>query len=480
MGNTSAKFWKQPVFFLVVIGILFAFAVHFLEIKTTHLSANLHETADDASYLRPAENLASTGIWKDNSVGPSSYVQRPPIVGIVHFIGLSVFQTKSAWFIFFVALLLHGVGIGHLYKLILQYSNKRNALFFTLVFITTPCFWGFLSYSISEAFLVSSIIITTKIALSQTPKSFYKFIVALCLLYFLRPVLLLFFFPLFLFKIRNYLKEKHYKGLLSLENIALKSVVFISLGTIFFWEMRKFHYTDTFSPHPIYHAKNESIFREPHEKLTELFKIWEVQPEVFHAILGREWSLSLSDKNELKRYIEAKEVPVKVETLQLLLVKFTRLKSEDYSRFDPRARPIIEHRFGVEVENTQKQVISENRLHYWMKTPLLSAKENLFKSHLNLTIFQETYRGNVLMELWRISILALILLGFLSLVLVPFIIRDKILSKICLGSLLYFLFLIEYQRMNEDRYFLPLIVTGFICTAILTFRVSEHFKKRTN
>jgi hypothetical protein len=349
-----------------------------------------------------------------------------------------------------------------------------------VIFIISPCFWGFLSYSISETFVIPSIIITTQIAFSKSPNSFYKFTVALCLLYFLRPVLLLLFLPLFLFSIRNYFREKHYKSLLSLDNIALKSMVFLTLGTVFFWEMRKFHYTDSLSPHPIYNAKNESVFREPHEKLTELFKIWEVQPEVFHAILGRNWTLSLSDKNELNRYIEAKLAPVKVETLQLLLVKFTRLKSEDYSRFDPLSRAIIEHRFGIEIENTRKHTISENRFQYWIKTPLLSAKENLFKSHLNLTVFQETYRGNILMELLRTAILALILLGFLSLLLVPFIIRNKMLSGICVGSLIYFLFLIGYQRMNEDRYFLPLVVTGLICTAILTFRISEHFKKRTN
>lgn len=465
---------------MVITGILFAFAIHFLEIRTTQLTENLHETADDASYLRPAENLIATGTWKDNSIGPSSFVQRPPFIGIVHLIGIWIFNDHSAWFIFIIALLFHGIAIGLLYKLILRFSNRRNAFFFSLVFLISPCFWGFLSYSISEAFVVSGTIITSYISLTPHRRQLLRLFLALIILYLLRPVLILIFIPLLFSQIYHFIRSENRIRVFSKEALVLKCSLVLVLVFLITWESRKIYYTGTLSPHPIYHARNESIFREPHAQLTELFKIWEVQPETFHAILGREWTLSLSDKNELNRYIEAKLVPVKVETLQLLLAKFTRLKSEDYSSFDPRSRAIIEHRFGIEVENTRKQTISENRFQYWIKTPLLSAKENLFKSHLNLTIFQETYRGSILMELWRTAILALILLGFLSLLLLPFILRDKILSAICVGSWIYFLFLSGYQRMNEDRYFLPLVVTGFICTAILTFRISEHFKKTTN
>lgn len=480
MGNTSAKFWKQPVFFLVVIGILFAFAVHFLEIRTVPLSGNLHETADDASYLRPAENLAETGTWKDNTIGPSSYVQRPPFVGTIHLIGMRIFNDHSSWFIFIAALLFHGIAISSLYKLLSAQTNKKWPLIFTLIFILTPCFWGFLSYSISEAFVVSLLVITTQTALSKSPNSFYRFVFTLCLLYFLRPVLLLIFLPLFVFSIRDYFREKHYQNLLSPESLGLKSFVFLALGTVFFWEMRKFGYTKSFSPHPIYHSGNQTIFRPPHEKLTGLFKIWEFQPETFHAITGKNWTYSKENLREIERYIASRSAPIKAEKLLAVLDQFIFLQKKDYTFQRVTTKEYDEFHYCLSLEKLISKTRKENKLQYWFLTPIRSAKENLFKSHLNLTIFQETFRGNVFIEIIRYATLCLILLGYLSILLIMLFGRNRLTFLFSIGSLLYFLFLIVYQRMNEDRYFLPLVVTGLISIAILTFRISEHFKKTAN
>ena len=480
MRNTSAKFWKQPVFFLVVAGILFAFAVHFLEIRTIPLSGNLHETADDASYIRPAENLAKTGTWKDNTIGPSSYVQRPPFVGIIHLLGIWIFNDHSSRFIFIAALLFHGIAISSLYKLLSAQTSRKWSLIFTSIFIMTPCFWGFLSYSISEAFVVSFLVIAAQIALSKSPDSFYKFVLTLCLLYFLRPVLLLIFLPLFIFSVRDYFQKKHYQNLLSSESIMLKSFVFLTLGTVFFWEIRKFGYTKSFSPHPIYHSGNQTIFRPPHEKLTELFKIWEFQPETFHAITGKSWIYSKENLLEIEDYIESRSAPIKAEELLAILDQFTFLQKKDYTLQRVTAREYDEFHFCLSLEKLISKTRKENKMQYWFSTPMHSAKENLFKSHLNLTIFQETFRGNMFIETIRYGTLFLILTGYLSLLLILFFGRNRLTFLFSLGSLLYFLFLIEYQRMNEDRYFLPLVVTGLISTAILTFRISEHFKKTAN
>ncbi len=471
------RFFTKNTVLLALVGMAIAFSVHYFELSSLNLITTLHETADDASYLRPAENLIDHGVWKDNSIGPSSYVQRPPILGLVHLIGMIVFQTKSVWFIFLTALLLHGIGIALLYKLILQFSNKKNALIFTLIFILSPCFWGFLSYSISEVFLVSSVIIVTYLALTPHPAQLKRLVLALIVLYLMRPVLVLIFLPTLFSLIRKFIRKKEGIRLFDRKALLLNCSLVLSLGFLIFWEARKLNYTGSVSPHPIYHSENETIFRRPHEQLTELFKIWEVQPETFHSVTGRNWNRTLSDLHEIKRYTEGRNAPIKPETLLSLLVKFTNLRVND-SPFFRDSREASEHKYGIEVEMIRGKIIAAHRFQYWIKTPLLSAKENLFKSHLNLTIFQETFRGNAAMEIFRSAILALILMGYLSLLLVPFLIRNRGVSLICIGACAYFLFLIGYQRMNEDRYFLPLVVLGFICLSILTFHFSEYFTKR--
>jgi len=478
MSKASLKFWKHPSILLAILGMLVAFSVHFLEIQMVPLGNELHQTADDASYLRPAENLIDHGVWKDNSIGPSSYVQRPPIVGIIHLIGIVVFQTRSVWFIFLAALLAHGIGTSLLYKIILQFSNKRNALIFSTIFILSPCFWGFLSYSISEAFLVSSIIITSYIALTPDKLQLKRLVLSLVILYLMRPVLILIFIPTLISLCKKRFQDKKQIQLWSKSALLLNCSLLLSLIFLTSWEARKWSYTGSISPHPIYHSENETIFREPHSQLTELFKIWEVQPEVFHAITGRTWNNTLSDLNDIKRYTTTKSAPIKQEKLLSLLLKFNRLNEYDVKFFGKDGRAVRERRYATSVETTKQQIISENRLQYWINTPFLSAKENVFKSHLNLTLFQETFRGNPVMEILRSAILALLLLSYLALLLVPLALKNRSLSLICIGSMFYFLFLIGYQRMNEDRYFLPVVVVGFICLSILTFHYSEYFTKR--
>jgi len=64
-------------------------------------------TADDPSYLAPPENLLRKGVWKDNSEGVSSYIQRPPMIGMINLPFDLIFEHGSMGMQKYVALVLH-------------------------------------------------------------------------------------------------------------------------------------------------------------------------------------------------------------------------------------------------------------------------------------------------------------------------------------------------------------------------------------
>ena len=460
------------------VGVIIALLLHLTEIYTVHLDNHLHQTADDASYIRPAYNLLDNGTWKDSSSGPSSFVQRAPLMGFFHLLGIILLHDNSAWFIFGLALLFHGIGIYCLYKILINLTSKRIATVFTTLFILLPCFYGFLSYSITEAFVISFILIATRVALISEQHRLTKLILVMSIIYLFRPVLVLIFVPILIRSVFAAIKYKTHQSFFSKSAIGLKSVLLFFIAINVFWEVRKFDYTGNFSPLPIYHSENGTIFKPAHQKLTELFKIWEVKPEVFHYFAGRIWTNSPEDKAEIEEYVKNNNVPISAHRFQELMIQYGHVNHIIENK-DTESLEAIQS-FSEKLDQRIIATKKHNRLQNWIITPLLSAKDNILKSQINFTLFQETWRGNFIIEFIRYFTLAILLLSYLSLIISPIFLKAHRLHYVLLGALLYFGFLIFYQRLNEDRYFLPLIAIGFIAFAILTFTFSEQFRKRKN
>jgi hypothetical protein len=461
------KFFNKKTVLLATIGIAVALSVHLFELYAMNLDNNLHSTADDPSYVRPAANFLEHGIWKDNSEGPSSYVQRPPLTGFVHLLGTLITGSDNKIGFFILVLFLHGIGIVTLFKTLRQYISERWATISTTLFLWLPCFYGFLSYSLSEALLVSSLLITGYFHLVPQRSQLTKTGSSLLLLYLFRPVLLLCFLPLFIYKLKEHVKKTEKKT----STLASKVVLFSLIGFTLFWEARKFNYTSTFSPHPIYHMENQSIFRPAHESLTKLFKIWEYQPEAFHALAGTPLKDDSVSRAFVFDYFDQKKPPISKEQFFKILLTYSEVNLK------PVVSRMEQVEFQLKLDDYTEVLYAHNKGRYWLETPYLSAKENLKKTHLNLGIFQEKYRGNLIVELIRYGTLGLLLAGYLSLILIFFTGIKNDLKRLASGAWVYFIFLIEYQRMNEDRYFLPMIVLGYLSLSILTFHFSEYFRK---
>ena len=109
---------------LALFGLVLAVCVHWWNAEMSDLPFGLHATADDPSYLRPAENFFDHGTWKDNSTGASSFVQRPLLFGSIHLVFYSLFGSSAAvaGMIFFF--LLHGLA---LYQLPALLKNRSRS-----------------------------------------------------------------------------------------------------------------------------------------------------------------------------------------------------------------------------------------------------------------------------------------------------------------------------------------------------------------
>jgi hypothetical protein len=251
-----------------------------------------------------------------------------------------------------------------------------------------------------------------------------------------------------------------------------KIAFFILLLAVLGWEGRKAYYTGhLLDLHPIYHEANWSTYRPPHEKLSDLFRIWETKPELFHELCGKALAGTL-DLKAVEEYCQERHVPLDAATLHGTLIKWAHVAQ---SAIDENAMTLTrsEQEFNKRIKLLRKELVSEYPWRYYVYTPLQGMKEQLPKSHLNLGIFQETYRGTWLVEFIRIISLLLVVLSF---VLLPAsIIHKHPLRYLAIGTLIYLVYLFWIQRMNEDRYLLPAFIAAY---CVLLFWINSIFKVR--
>jgi hypothetical protein len=448
---------------LAIAGLLVAVAVHVLNAWIADVPGWIHVTADDASYLRPAENWLSDGTWKDNSEGVSSFVQRPPLLGAVHGFFYFIFGAGGAAIasvVFFF--LLHGLALYRLPGLLQHFVKERTAFRISWVYALTPCFWGFLNYQITEAMSASLVLLTLANCFRDDRFAVFRVIFLLGCLWFLRPVLMLLFPVCLLFFFRKR------KELFSLKHWWNPAIALMVLLLVFSWEYRKAGYTGRWGNlHPIYHASNHSVFRPVHRSLTHVFQVWETRPEVFHAIVASCWSedSSLRSLESLKAYVTERNIPLSPEALHDVLSEYHSINAELIPLMDSNRLSIEtgrERRFRKQLDALAEDLRDNNLLQYHLITPARSAFEQLKKSQLNLELFQSVYRGNIVVETIRMFCMLLLGLLFLGSFAAIFSRRPE-LRWLSAGVLLYCFYLFYVQRMNEDRYLVPMLPMIFVC-----------------
>lgn len=450
------------------LGVIIAISVHLIEQIVYALPFGLHSTADDPSYYQPAFNFLAGKSWKDNSIGESAYVARPPMMGFIYLIGKIVAKKYVFTFVYLLALFFHGCAIFLFHKQIAVFLKPKTQAFTLAIFILLPCFWGFLSYGITEAFSSSFVLISFAFLISSSDKKRIYYLIGIISFFLLfRPVLILLFLPFLLHSLFKLQVNSNLKVSLTLK-IGVFSILLIALS----WQIRVYKHLGEFSLHPIYHETNVSEFRSPHRALGELFKIWEYRPEYVHFWVGKSRNDLEIQLSEIEQYCKESKAPIEakklLEILQKLQISYQEI--ELMYTFNKEIKETNYEKKLVQLITFEKDKLSKNNFFQnHIQTPLLSAKHLFTKSQLNLGIFQEKWRGTFWVEMLRFLCVFVLISSSIAVIL-SIINSTGQIRLIAIGIVLFYSYLFYFQRLNEDRYSLPIQGVSLL---FLTFQIEK-------
>ncbi|NRA12496.1 MAG: glycosyltransferase family 39 protein, partial [Crocinitomicaceae bacterium] len=253
---------KYIVFFIAFLGTTLAVLwqesnLAYLEINDPYRTKDgIIRTTDDASYVQPPKNLKSRGMWRDNSIGNSSYFQRPPGYGLIYLASSYIYPSNS-----YVPVKIIQV-IGFFFSIILVFSllsrfglDRKWSLIATAIYASLPSFSGFIYHSITEGItpvlLLWSIYEWTKLLQKDAEK--IQMLGFLCFfssgfLLLVRPQLIVFMIVFILYLM---LKRRIKLATLSL-------LIFVPFAV---WEVRVMSISGSMELHPIYSYTNHSFYR---------------------------------------------------------------------------------------------------------------------------------------------------------------------------------------------------------------------------
>lgn len=429
--------------------------------------------ADEASYLRPPVNFIDIGEWKDNSNGKTSYFLRPPGYGLL-FLTCKLISPSNPWLILKVIQLLgFFLSILLFYNIFFNLSKSLKAtLISSTIYALTPCFSGFIYFTITEGitpFLTLLIcFFWVKLMENDSKKVILFYILSSSIFLLVRPQLII--FPV-IFQLVFALQSKY-------KLFFITSLLFLPL---IIWNIRTININGSFPGlHPIYSYTNNGLYRPSHEKLTDLYRIWEHHSDIFHTSIGQ----VAFDTSSLALNNALSYVPNKFhDDIKPILKEFQHLKQYQYTHFkyDDTIKGAYENEINFEnkVMNLKAKLIKKHPFDFYIFTPLKSFKKLILSSHLNLKIFQQDFRGNFLMEILRCFCLLIVVTSIMICFPAIFEFKNKIIFSLGLSIFIYVFYLIYFQRLNEERYITPIIPIGFLIVCFYFTKWKNVFFKAT-
>lgn len=465
---TKLKKWR---IILLTIALIQVITVQCIEhFYSPHL-LGLHTSADDASYYATGINWIETGTWHDNSIGQSSFVQRPPLLGFLHAVSYKISSEHRAIVFFVFALVFHLFAVNLLFNSLLQKTSLKQAVFFSLLFVSLPCFWGYLSYQITESISGSLMIVGIVLfARKHSASTLTALFVFLCVLYLFRPVLLLLFLPISCYLL--------YQQIITWKTFSMRHVIIflIGIGSVFSWELRKNNYIgSSFDLHPIYHETNGSLYRPIHQEFSQLFRIWEYDSEQFHRIIDPCWQKTPLNKSTIYHYAQQRDVPIPGDSLYQLLLTYQKINSDVQVRISKNEQLLPtkeETTFQQKIEHLNYLLKSNNLSKYYVLTPIKSMLQISFSSHLNQYFFHSSLRDLWVILILKIACLLMLTIGTFNVIIQLFKAQRKE-QMIAFGIMSYWFYLFFIQRLNEERYLVPAIILSFYLLAV-SWRKQEH------
>jgi hypothetical protein len=415
-------------------------------------SNGLLTSADEASYFAPAVNFLENGTWKDNSIGQSAYFQRTPGYGLNYLICLIIAGKKAFWMLKILQILAFCGSIILFGKILDKLlANSKFALFGTVIYAFVPAFSGFMYFTLTESLTPFLVLwsVFAGISLQDKRSNFsWNFLVANSIALLFRPQLIVF---LLAFLANYFFQKQRKKAMFTL----------VAILPLLIWNIRTVTISGTWlGIHPIYSTTNNSLFRPSHEAMTNLFRIWEADGAKFHETIHE-----LTDSTDID--LISQQIPAKYRKQVLpILEKYRALHEYQLTHFNQN-KPISgtfqgEDKFLYEINTLTKKLKSENKLDYYILTPLKSLKKLMLSSHLNLGIYQFKYRGTWWMETIRWSSLAILISSFIATLIALFKKNRDLIFYLSLAIVVNIFYLIFIQRMNEERYLTPFLPISLI------------------
>lgn len=449
--------FKIILFIIAVIATTFVVTLNEYNIKALKQNglsnSDLVKTADDLSYRVPPENFLRNGKWKDNRKSEVSYVMRPPGYGFVIFLSLildpenpEITQKIIQILFFLISVLLFG-------KILSEITNNlRISLVGALTFGLMPCYSGFVYYSITEAFTPMLILLLTFLFLKIRKRydhwSLISFILVTGMVSITRIQLIIFpviFMLILIFTSRKYLW------------------VIASFTPLLLWQIRVHHFTSKFDMHPIYSENNLDEFRPPHRAMTDLFRIWEYRSDQFHSSIHK-LSQGVDSTNLVTVLVD---IPEHLHNdVRPILKEYQSLN--DLQKIASRENNLIilkepEESFIRSTERITRRLALENFGLAYVITPFNSLFQFFNKSYLNLYVFQKTWRGNLGIEVLRLLCFSLVLISFITVLMTAvFRFLPEAIKYISSPILLTILYLMFVQRLNEERYLVPILPLALV------------------
>jgi hypothetical protein len=425
---------------LLFVVVLQELNSHYLGL-TAHRSGMVY-TADEPSYTVPPVNFIHQGVWKDNFEGNSAFYQRPPGYGMIYGICYLVFREHSLLALriiqltcFLLSVVLIGWIINHHLK------NEKIAWIGALFYGLLPMYSGFTAYVLSEGITPFLVLWTIYSFTLENRSKHLMIFISVAVLILVRPQLA--FVPASLL-VFNLIKGNFRNTLITI----------IAFTPFFIWQLRSIYIEGRLTGvHPIYSDTNISLYRPGHEAMTDLFRVWEHDGERFHSFTAKLLQSETSETMDMALEL----IPVKFRsTVKPLALEFYALLHDPtYGRTKEFKEK--ERSFVFKVEDLRNQLISENRFQYYVITPLNSAKFLLTKSQLNQFIFQSSFRNNPFVELLRFFCVLTIVSGVVLMFYYVVRFKAEMITVLSIAVLCYLFYLFFFQRMNEDRYLVPVL-----------------------
>jgi hypothetical protein len=383
--------------------------------------------------------------------------------------------------------------------LLLEFQVKKSSsILFSSFYAFSGIGFGFLYYTLTEGITPAFVIfffyflIRAKNSKSlEKKRSMYVFSFLLFgFLFFTRPVLGILALPIPFFIFWDVLfKIKEKLLLLTLFGI-------IGFGPMVAWQIRAYNLSGVIvGLHPIYSIENsQTPYRPVHKAFWELAKSWGEKGANFHSYTDEFWSRHYENSQDSSsvEIIITKIAPSVVSELgeNRLKEAFTsyRLAILEQRDYFSESSQILKGNFpyerkAIEQFNNLKSEYRKN--HFWFYhfvEPLSVLNTMIFHSNLSLHLFQHTYRGNFLMESWRLVCFIFHSFVFLTLPIGFFFKAIPFERKLVLATIgIYIFYLIYFQRGIEERYSLPilpmLIVNLAIVFPFLINKVQGRFRK---